>query len=152
VAAYVLLLLFEQNKYTGLLSEVLLNVRPTPALTTPDGQSAAIDIVMNFRHLIEQHFGDQWRIQDYCEALGARVSELAGACRDVLGCAPSTLIHERVLLDAKRRLTYSRASVSEIAYEIGFSDAAYFSRFFKRQTGVSPGQFRRTYVAQRSEA
>ena len=80
------------------------------------------------------------------------MAELAAACKEVLGCTPSTLIHERVLLDAKRHLTYSKASASEIAYDLGFSDSAYFSRFFKRQTGMSPIEFRRTHVAQRSVA
>ncbi len=52
------------------------------------------------------------------------------------------LIHERVLLEAKRNLIYTVQSVSQISYGLGFNDPAYFSRFFKRLTGQPPKAFR----------
>src|SRR3546814_7719008 len=47
-------------------------------------------------------------------------------------------------MHAKRKLTYSRISAAEIAYQLGFKDPAYFSRFFRRYTGKSPVEFRRS--------
>ena len=52
------------------------------------------------------------------------------------------LIAERLMLEAKRRLIYTRASLDEVAFDLGFKDPAYFSRAFKRATGSAPGQFR----------
>jgi AraC family transcriptional activator of pobA len=52
------------------------------------------------------------------------------------------LVHARILLEAKRQLRYTSASVSEIAYALGFEDPAYFTRFFSQRTGVSPRAFR----------
>jgi AraC family transcriptional activator of pobA len=54
------------------------------------------------------------------------------------------LVHERVLREACRRLTYLVAPVSNLAFELGFDDPAYFCRFFKRRTGLSPREYRRS--------
>jgi len=51
-------------------------------------------------------------------------------------------MHARLLLQAQRELTYSRLSVKQIAFELGFTDAAYFTRFFRRLAGCSPAQWR----------
>jgi AraC family transcriptional activator of pobA len=53
------------------------------------------------------------------------------------------LIQQRLALEARRRLVYAAGSVSSIAGELGFKDAAYFSRFFRRHSGVGPADFRR---------
>ena len=53
-------------------------------------------------------------------------------------------IHERIVMEAKRQLLHAGLSVKEIAYALGFDDAAYFNRFFKRITSVTPVVYRRT--------
>jgi AraC family transcriptional activator of pobA len=52
------------------------------------------------------------------------------------------LIHQRLLLEAKRNLVYTSMTVAQVADSLGFSEAAYFSRFFRRATGLSPRAFR----------
>jgi len=52
-------------------------------------------------------------------------------------------VHERMLLEAKRNLVYTSMTISVVSYTTGFSDPAYFTRFFKRQTGMSPKEFRK---------
>jgi AraC family transcriptional activator of pobA len=52
------------------------------------------------------------------------------------------LIHARILLEAKRQLHYTDAPVHTVATELGFQDAAYFTRFFSRRVGISPRVFR----------
>jgi AraC family transcriptional activator of pobA len=52
------------------------------------------------------------------------------------------MIHDRVLLEAKRELLYADATVIEIAQMLGFSNASYFTRFFARHVGLTPAQFR----------
>lgn len=59
-----------------------------------------------------------------------------------LGKAPSQLIAERLILEAKRLLHLTHKSIKEIASELGFEDRFYFSRFFKKEVGVAPKIFR----------
>ena len=47
------------------------------------------------------------------------------------------------MLEARRKLTYIAAPVSRLAYELGFQDPAYFCRFFRKHTGMTPSEFRR---------
>jgi AraC family transcriptional activator of pobA len=60
----------------------------------------------------------------------------------VTGKPPMRLVHERVLLEAKRSLTYSNLGIAAIGYDLGFLDPGYFSRFFAQRVGESPAQFR----------
>lgn len=145
VAAYVFIMLFEKNKYESPPPKEWTGME---TLTENNAPSPAAGIVLGFRSLLEVHFGEQWRISDYCKALGIRPDQLIQACKHMVGATPSTLIHERLILEAKRLLIYSIVSVTEIAYELGFSDAAYFSRFFRRQIGTSPVEFRRSRAGQ----
>ena len=59
-----------------------------------------------------------------------------------MGIPPGKLIHERLLLEAKRLLRYSDLPVADIADQLNFEDPSYFSRFFKKHTGFSPSEFR----------
>ncbi len=58
------------------------------------------------------------------------------------GRTVTELLHDRIVLESKRNLAFSHKSVKEICYELGFEDPAYFSRFFKNNTGISPQDFR----------
>ena len=53
------------------------------------------------------------------------------------------MINERLVLEAKREIGYVRKPIKEISYELGFSEPAYFTRFFGKQTGYAPEDFRR---------
>ncbi len=55
---------------------------------------------------------------------------------------PKEMIHERLLQEARRLLQFSAIPVSEISYQLGFADPAYFSRFFTKRCGTSPSQYR----------
>ena len=66
--------------------------------------------------------------------------------RKMLGKTITQLIHDRILLEAKRELIFSGRSIKEISYELGFEDPAYFSRFFKKQSGFSPTHFRKKNI------
>jgi AraC family transcriptional activator of pobA len=57
--------------------------------------------------------------------------------------SPSTLINERVILEAKKLLHLTYRSIKEIALELNFDDEFYFSRYFKKNVGVSPSYYRR---------
>lgn len=143
IAAYVILTLFERYNLPA-EAEAAADLEDVATLDEAHAPNAAVALVIRFRSLIEHHLADQWKVQDYCVALGARATDLCDACKSVLGTTPSALIHDRLLLDAKRHLAFSRMPAAQIAYALGYTDAAYFSRYFKKQTGQSPLEFRRS--------
>jgi AraC family transcriptional regulator, transcriptional activator of pobA len=63
-------------------------------------------------------------------------------CRQASEKSALELIHDRLLLEAKRNLVYTSMNISEVSYAVGFADPAYFTRFFKRLAGMSPKEFR----------
>ena len=92
--------------------------------------------------LLEQHFRSHQPVSFYAQQLGVTTDHLSRVCRATSGVGALDLVHERVLLEARRLLAYSAASVAEIARDTGFGDPAYFSRFFTKLTGLSPSAYR----------
>ncbi len=99
-------------------------------------------LVARFRELIERDFRSNRSVADYAAALHVSESRLRAACLCVTEQSPIQMVHTRILLEAKRELVYSSATVSEIAYALGFDDPAYFTRFFSKRTGLAPRTFR----------
>lgn len=100
-----------------------------------------------FRALVEQHYLEHWRIADYADALNVTPSKLNRTSRTLTGHSAFEITQQRLLLEARRRLVYIVAPVQLLAYELGFEDPAYFNRFFKKRTGMTPAQFRRNQQA-----
>lgn len=99
-------------------------------------------ILKGFRDLLERNYAKQWSIEAYADALNTSVSSLNRRCKRYLGLTAKSILQNRVLLAAKRRLIYTRAPVEQIAWSLGFTDPAYFSRFFRKWEGVPPGRYR----------
>lgn len=95
-----------------------------------------------FARLIEAHYKDHWAIQHYADRLGITTTHLNTLCRRALDLTALDVLHQRVVLESKRSLAYTTLGINEIADLLGFSEAAYFSRFFKRLTGTTPKDFR----------
>lgn len=100
------------------------------------------DLVLRYREVLEAHFRVEKGLTFYASELGVTPARLNAACRVRAGKTASDLLHERVLIEAKRHLVYTDLSVAEIGYRIGFADPAYFNRFFARRAGRPPGVFR----------
>jgi AraC family transcriptional regulator, transcriptional activator of pobA len=109
----------------------------TATATTP-----YLDFFRKFRELVEQSFRQQLSVAHYADTLGLTVGRLTAICRSVADASPQEIQHRRLLIEAKRLLLYTARSSHSIAYTLGFKDPAYFSRFFKRETGKSPKEFR----------
>lgn len=103
--------------------------------------------VERFNDLIERHFRDWQPVSFYARRLGVSPQQLNASCRREAGVSAQELIHERLLLEARRLLAYSDLDVTGIGYSLGFRDPAYFSRFFARRQGMPPSEFRRVHVA-----
>jgi AraC family transcriptional activator of pobA len=96
-----------------------------------------------FRALVEQHYLKHWSVADYAKALNVTPSKLNRVSKTLAGRSAFEIAQERLLLEARRRLVYIAAPVQRLAYELGFEDPAYFNRFFKKRTGMTPARFRR---------
>jgi AraC family 4-hydroxyphenylacetate 3-monooxygenase operon regulatory protein len=69
----------------------------------------------------------------------ARLNDI---CRRIAGLPSKRLVFDRLMQEAKRLRLFTGSSVNEICYQLGFKDPAYFSRFFTRNAGVTPGEYR----------
>lgn len=92
--------------------------------------------------LIEDNYLSHKPISFYADALGITPKHLNNLCRQYLNTTVADKQQARLLLESKRLLYFSSLSVKEIAYKLGFEDASYFVRFFRRMTGATPMQFR----------
>jgi AraC family transcriptional regulator, transcriptional activator of pobA len=128
----------------ALRASAAMNVRMAAA----PGRHAAL--VARFRHQVGESFRSREPVEAYASALGVTLRQLREACHHIAQQAPSRIIDQRVLLEAKRTLLYSNLSIAEIADSLGFADAAYFSRFFTLNSGCPPRAFRRDPNAEHS--
>lgn len=117
--------------------------RGGPGGGSAGAKPAQVALVERFRALIEAEFRAHLPLPDYARRLAVSPARLTRACRDVAGASPLELVQERLMLEARRLLTYTSMSVSEVSYGLGFSDAAYFSRFFARRAGAPPAALQR---------
>jgi AraC family transcriptional activator of pobA len=95
-----------------------------------------------FRELIEKDFRSHQPVEVYARQLGLTPPHLNRICREHFGDTALGMVHQRLILEAKRYLTFTTLTAKEIALALGFEDPAYFTRFFKRQTGISPLTYR----------
>lgn len=95
-----------------------------------------------FCQLVEESYAKHHPVAYYAQRIGITAAHLNVLCRQTVNQSALELIHERVLLEAKRNLVYTSMTVSAVSYALGFSDPAYFTRFFKRASGLSPKAFR----------
>jgi AraC-like DNA-binding protein len=100
------------------------------------------DIVRRFNLLVENHYRQYHQVQDYANLLNKSPKTLSNLFAQYNHKTPLQVIKERIALEAKRLLQYTDKTSKEIAFELGFEDPANFSRFFKQQTGLPPGDFK----------
>lgn len=96
----------------------------------------------HYQALIEAHYREQPSIEQLAEQIGVSSAHLNMLCRQLAGRSALQLLHERLLLEAKRQLTYTNMTIGQVSDSLGFSEPAYFTRFFKRNTTLSPRDFR----------
>ena len=101
-----------------------------------------INLIREYNFLVEQHFKEKHSVKEYADLLFKSPKTLSNLFKKNGETTPLQFIQNRLMLEAKRLLTYSDQSVSEIGYELGFSDIQAFSRFFKGKEGCSPQKFR----------
>ena len=95
-----------------------------------------------FLLLVEEHVLERWPLERYRRALGLSTRRLNRLARPESGRSALEIVHERLTREACRRLYYIAAPAETLARELGFEDPAYFNRFFKRRTGLTPHRWR----------
>ncbi|TDO97119.1 AraC family transcriptional regulator [Flavobacterium sp. 245] len=98
--------------------------------------------IAKFQELIDIYFKEEKLVSFYASKLHVSANYLNILCRKYLKISATQLIQQRIILESKRHLKATTLSVKEIAFELGFVDHAYFSNFFKNQTGNTPTNFR----------
>lgn len=124
----------------GLMVAILRRLGPRADLPSPGPQAT---LVARLRERIEARFRLRESMDSHAAALGVSPRRLRAACSTVAGQSPADMLDQRAMLEAKRSLIYGNLTIAEVGYALGFTDPAYFSRFFARHEGKSPAAFRK---------
>ncbi len=101
-------------------------------------------ILQNLKQAIEKDFKTKHSASDYANALNISAKALAKITKSYFNKTLTDLISERIIIEAKRELYLTNKAIKEIAYELGYEDEYYFSRFFKNNADISPQMYRET--------
>jgi AraC-like DNA-binding protein len=128
----------------ALLQHQLTVLQLRIALLTPERNDAGPEArtYAHFSRLLEDGHPSSRRVEDYAADLGCSVRTLTRACLAVTGRTAKQVVDDRVALQARRLLACTPLSVAEIGRHLGFPEPTNFGRFFHREVGTSPGQFR----------
>jgi len=121
-------------KSVRLLKKMIID----PKMTQPK-----IDLIRQYNLLVETHFRDKHKVSDYALLLNKTPKTLSNLFAKYNNKKPLQIINDRLVLEAKRLLQFSEKPSKEIAYNLGFSEASHFSKFFKNQVGMSPVHFKK---------
>jgi len=129
------------------LKILLINATRLKVQQQPEARQAVTDrkepfILQTLKDAIEQHYRQLHSASSYADLLNISTKALAKLSKVHFNKTLTDLISERIVIEAKRELYLTSKPVKSIAYELGFSDEYYFSRFFKNNAEVSPQQFR----------
>jgi AraC family transcriptional regulator, transcriptional activator of pobA len=131
----------------ALIKLLLVGVVRTRAVRTINrpAAEARASLYRRYRRLVEARLREGWSVSRYASELCISTDRLHAACTEAAGKAPQQILHDRLMLEAKRSLIYTTMSASGIACDLGFRDAAYFSRFFSIRAGMSPTAYRKVH-------
>lgn len=104
--------------------------------------NAANRLFIRFRQTLEHHYRQMHTVKEYANHLNVSVKTLTNSVGASSCSTPLKIINDRIILEAKRQLCYTDLKIKEIAFRLGFDDPSYFVKFFKRQTGILPAEFR----------
>lgn len=101
------------------------------------------ELLRKFVQLIDNHYIDKRTVQEYADMLSITANHLSQVVKQVSGKNALSFITGRLAAEAKSLILYTKLEIAQIAFQLNFSDPTNFGRFFKKQTGLSPSEFRR---------
>jgi AraC family transcriptional activator of pobA len=136
---------YERDSTSVIMLKALLKVFLLQLVRIKEQEFTVQDInqkrVYEFMVLLEMNYQLVRNTDFYAGKLGISSKRLNQILKEKLDKTGMQLIHDRIVLEAKRQIIHSESTIKEIAYNLGFKDRPYFSRFFKQHTGQSPEQF-----------
>ena len=105
-----------------------------------------LDIIRKFSVLVELNYKKEHGLKFYADSLNKSPKTLSNIFSLLKQQTPLNIIHNRIILEAKRYINYTDKTAKEISFELGFEDVSSFSRFFKRNTGMNISNFKLDYV------
>lgn len=111
----------------------------------------AAQLAHAFKQLVEKNFTTMRKVQEYADRLHITTKHLYDVTLETFGRTPRDMISEMLLLEAKVQLISTEKSVSEIAFELNFSDQAHFTHFIKQRLGCTPLTYREQFAADKEE-
>lgn len=130
-----IILAYLNSLLTDLNSAYFKNTEPTNILNNN------LSKFIEFKLMVETHLTEQPSVNTIAEKLALTTNSLYRIVKEYSGVSPKDFFTNRLIIEAQRKLQYSSLSVKELAYELGFNDPDYFSRFFKKCTGKSVSEF-----------
>ena len=122
---------------------VWLARRTAPVRKSAETTNRAHHHFDRFARLVDRHHRSQWTVARYAQEIGITPSHLNSICQQLGGKSALRVIHDRVLLAARRELAYTEKSIADVGADLGFAEPSYFTRFFKRQMDMTPKEYRR---------
>lgn len=120
----------------------LLRQRQEKAVTRASSNTYAQEKLAQFLELIETNINSHKQVSQYVDLLHLSSYQLSAITKSLLDKTPSEIINDYIILEAKRQLLATSNQISQIAYNLGYEDASYFTRFFKKHANASPEVFR----------
>ncbi len=112
---------------------------------TASARTPGVQRFAKFRRLMEQNYAGWHQVSDYAAALGCTEKSLTRAAHEATGLSAKCVITTRIALEAKRLLVHTDRPIYLIAEGLGFEEATNFGKFFRRETGCTPNEFRKQY-------
>lgn len=109
-------------------------------------EAEQVDLIRQFNFLVETHFRSKRTVAEYAGLLHRAPKTLANTFAKLGRPSPQRMIHDRVMLEARRLLRYTDKPVQEVGFELGFEDVQAFSRFFRTQEGMAPTEYRSSLI------
>ncbi|HAA11817.1 MAG TPA: AraC family transcriptional regulator [Cytophagales bacterium] len=103
-----------------------------------------LDVIRHFNVLVDLHYKTYKLVADYADMLHRSPKTLSNLFAKYGEKSPLQIIHERIVLEAKRLLLYTDFTAKEIAYELGYRDVAAFNKLIKKHLGMAPSEYRKT--------
>lgn len=130
------------------LYALLLRLQIIHGMNEPKGGRVIAHVArfQDFKQLVEKSFAKWHLVSDYVRYMGCSEKSLNRAVMQVFGSTAKSFITSRINLEAKRLLVHTAIPIGLIGYRLGFDEATNFVKFFKREVGCSPSNFRRQYA------
>lgn len=133
-----------QNLYRSILQSFVLSVQEDTARVERKMESKATRTFNKFYQLVEKHYMDLKTVSAYAELMMVSSKTINLATREAVGMTAKSLIIERLILEVKRLISEGDMLTYEISDRLGFDEPSNMTKFFKKQTGMSPSEFKKT--------